>query len=145
MRLKPFEPEAQCACMTLELTEDDPDAIALLPWSARLALRADRLDELLPGTGSPAAGPIGGGADPMTESTSAFSGIPLPLEAILAEFDMALGKLDQLRPGDQIALPVAREVPLRIGSRIIARGSVGTLEDRIALRLTSPIEQGAAL
>lgn len=141
-RLKPFEPHAPCALMTLELTEDKPDAIALLPWSARLALRAERLDDLLPGLGSAAsateetAAPAG--------SIGAFAAIPLPLEAVLAEFDMALGRLERLRPGDHIPIPVAREIPLRVGNRIVARGRVGTLDDRMALRLTSGIAKGVA-
>lgn len=144
-RLKPFEPDADCALLTLELTEDDPDAIALLPWSARIALRADRLDGLLPGLGAPSGSPRAGGSDCGDPASGAFAHIPLPLEAVLAEFDMALGKLDRLKPGDQIPFAMSREIPLRIGSQTIARGSVGTLEDRIALRLTSCPEKGAAL
>jgi flagellar motor switch/type III secretory pathway protein FliN len=131
--------------MTLELTEDKPDAIALLPWSARLALRADRLDDLLPGIGSAqaAAQETGHKTEPTSGSIGAFAAIPLPLEAVLAEFDMALGRLERLRPGDHIPIPVAREIPLRIGNRIVARGRVGTCEDRMALRLTSGIAKGA--
>lgn len=145
-RLKPFEPHAQCVLMTLELTEDNPAAIALLPWSARLAMRAERLDELLPGLGSAsAATEAAGEGDRSPGASNAFGAIPLPLEAVLVEFDLSLGRLERLKPGDQIPIPMAREIPLRIGRQIVARGRVGTLEDRMALRLVSGIAKGGAL
>jgi len=144
-RLKPFSPETQCALLTLELLHDDPDTLAILPWTARLAMPAERLEKLLPGIGSGDAGEGTGSAEPSNGQSAPFGQIPLPLEAVLAEFEMALAKLDRLKPGDQIPFAMAREVPLRIGAQTVARGAIGTVEDRIALRLTSSTSKGAAL
>ncbi len=137
-RLKPFGLATPCAAFTIEFGEADGPK-----WKALIAVAKDMLDGLLPGMGAGArkarssVGPADGGAAP-------FAAIPLPLEAVLAEFDLSLGKLEKLSPGDRIPIAVPRDVPLRIGSQVMAQGSVGTLEDRMAIRLTR-ISQGASI
>ncbi|MEM9311597.1 MAG: FliM/FliN family flagellar motor switch protein [Pseudomonadota bacterium] len=130
-RLKPFAPLADCVLLTLELT-----AVDGISWSALVAMPAEHLDSLLPGLGASdaTAGASDGEADPHRE---AFGAVPLSLEAVLAEFELSLSQLDQLAPGDRIPLALARDIPLRIGSQLVACGNLGTMEDRMALRLTS--------
>ncbi|MEM1053759.1 MAG: FliM/FliN family flagellar motor C-terminal domain-containing protein, partial [Pseudomonadota bacterium] len=65
-----------------------------------------------------------------------YAGVPLQLEAVLTEFEMPLGKLEKLAPGDEIALKIPRELPLRIGEDVFAHGVPGMLENHMALRLT---------
>ncbi len=128
-RLKPFDLGSDCVLFTLEFGIANN-----VRWTAVLAMPADRLDSLLPGLGS------AGAASPRSVSAHAkeiaFGAIPLPLEAVLAEFDLPLARLERLLPGDCIALSVVRDIPLRIGAQTVARGSLGTMEDRMALRLT---------
>ncbi len=134
-RLKPFAPAASCAMFAIEIAEPDGPS-----WKALLAATQEVLDSLLPELGESSGGrrkpngPADGGAAP-------FGAIPMPIEAVLAEFDLSLGKLERLAPGDRIPIAVPREVPVQIGSRLLGRGSVGTLEDRMAIRLTS-LSQG---
>lgn len=134
-RLKPFTPSSSCALFTLTMTA--PEAVE---WEAIIAMPAERLDSLLPGLGAASAPRDGGNSN--GDASAMMGGIPLPLEAVLAEFELSLGQLNRLAPGDQIPLAVARDIPLRIGSRPIASGSLGTMEDRMALKITSVSTQG---
>ena len=130
-RLKPFTPSAPCAVFTIELDTGD-GAI----WSSVLAMTAERLDRLLPGLGAPVAAndddAKNGAAD-----IAVFGPMPLPLQAVLAEFELSLGQLDRLAPGDEIPIAIARDIPLRLGAQLVASGSLGTKEDRMALKVTS--------
>lgn len=65
-----------------------------------------------------------------------FAGIPLPLTAILVDMAMPVSALANLQPGALIPVSVARSVPLIIGDQTIAHGTVGSMDDRIALQLT---------
>ncbi|MEM1196379.1 MAG: FliM/FliN family flagellar motor switch protein [Pseudomonadota bacterium] len=130
-RLKPFTPLSECVWLTLDLSA--PDGIT---WSARIAMPAERLDTLLPGLGS-ADAPAGGDDAQAESDREAFGAVPLSLEAVLAEFELSLSQLDKLSPGDRIPLALARDIPLRLGSQLVGLGHLGTLEDRMALKLTS--------
>ncbi len=65
----------------------------------------------------------------------AFGDIPIELCAVLAELALPVSRISALRPGATIALPLRREVPLRIGGHDIATGTIGTLDERMALRI----------
>jgi flagellar motor switch protein FliM len=128
-RLKPFALEAPTLMFTLTIANRQG-----CTWRASLAVAAERMTRLLPG----------GGRRPRTRvaRTSAtglaapFSAMPLPLHVVLAEFDLSLARLQTLSPGDTIPLAMGRQVPLMVGETILAHGSVGTAEDRMAIRLT---------
>jgi flagellar motor switch/type III secretory pathway protein FliN len=62
--------------------------------------------------------------------------MPLPLQAVLGEFELSLGQLEGLRPGDEIPLAIPVELPLRVGGEVFAHGRIGTFDNRMALRLT---------
>ncbi|TRD11058.1 hypothetical protein FGU71_03790 [Erythrobacter insulae] len=129
-RLKPFGLEASCAVFVLHMSAGS-DA----HWDAVLAMPSERLDALLSG-----AAKIQCDRKPISpdhaSQLSPFAEIPLGLEAVLAEFELSLGRLESLAPGDQIPLCVARDIPLRLGTETIALGNLGTQEDRMALRIT---------
>ncbi|MEO0642014.1 MAG: FliM/FliN family flagellar motor switch protein [Pseudomonadota bacterium] len=130
-RLKPFAPLADCAVLKLDLKANDGVA-----WHGLLAMPLERLDAFLPGIGS--VGAAGGNNGLREEPNRAVLGaVPLSLEAVLAEFELSLSQLGSLAPGDNIPLTLARDIPLRIGSHMVACGSLGTMEDRLALRVTS--------
>ena len=108
-------------------------------WQAQIAMHKDALEGLLPQPGnqplgqSPAASK---GADKRASDAS-FGAIPLGVCAVLAEVELSLGQLGQLAPGDTIPLAMPRSVPLRVGDAVLGHGSIGTIEDRMALRLVN--------
>ncbi|MFL0671392.1 MAG: FliM/FliN family flagellar motor switch protein [Erythrobacter sp.] len=136
-RLRAFDPAAKAVLFALQLA--DAQGIS---WRMNLALCAGLLDDLLPAPGAARPSP-----DPRTTGNqgASFGGIPLALRAVLAEFDLTLGQLDRLAPGDTFAIPMPRSVPLRIGETLVAHGSIGTLDERMALCLTHLPSQGIAL
>lgn len=136
-RLKPFGGATPCAAFMLEFGESGGPQ-----WKGLVAVAKDVLDSLLPGLGVARQGRRS--SEPSDGAAAPFGSIPMPLEAVLAEFELTLGRLDRLSPGDRIPIAVPGEVPLRIGSQVMGRGSVGTFDDRIAIRLTR-IQQGASI
>lgn len=66
-----------------------------------------------------------------------FASVPLPLVAVLAEITLPVRRITTLKAGDIIALPIPRDVPLRLGNKEIARGQAGSADGQMALRITS--------
>jgi flagellar motor switch/type III secretory pathway protein FliN len=128
-RLKPFAPDAACLLFTLVIANRQG-----CEWRASLALAAERFDRLLPGAGRPARPRVA--RVPASGMAAPFASIPLPLHVVVAEFDLSLARLQTLAPGDCIPLAVGRQVPLMVGERVLAHGTIGTSEDRMAIRLT---------
>ncbi len=104
-------------------------------WRASLAVAAERMDRLLPGA-SLARRARPAKRTPATGMAAPFANVPLPLHVVLAEFDLTLARLQTLSPGDSIPLTMGRQVPLLVGEKVLAHGSIGTAEDRMAIRLT---------
>ena len=128
-RLKPFALDAKALVFTLEIANRQG-----CTWRAVLAVAAERMARLLPGGGrtlraQTSRAPASGLAAP-------FAAVPVPLHVVLAEFDLSLARLQTLRPGDTIPLAIGRQVPLMAGDTLVGHGSVGTAEDRMAIRLT---------
>lgn len=129
-RLKPFPSDAEVALFAITLAQG-----AFAEWNLMLAVASDGLDALLPGMGvSRPARPRSAAAHDGTAAP--FAAMPLGLEAVLSELEMSLGQLDRLAPGDEIPIAVPRELPLRIGDQVLAVGALGTLDNRMALRIT---------
>ena len=104
------------------------------PWSIRLAACSSSITELF---GSRAASPATGrtiGARGI--EGSAVAEVELPLRAVLVDVPMSIARLSGLAPGSIIPVAVNRNVPLMAGGLTIAHGSVGELDDRVALELT---------
>ncbi len=129
-RLKPFALDAEALFFVLEITNRQG-----CTWRTTLAVAAERMTRLLPGGGRrnvrqrAARTSASGMAAPFAE-------VPLPLHVVLAKFDLSLARLQTLGPGDMIPLTMGRQVPLMVGETVLAHGSVGTAEDRMAIRLT---------
>ncbi|OZA94179.1 MAG: hypothetical protein B7X57_02425 [Erythrobacter sp. 34-65-8] len=128
-RLGVFRRNERCLSWSFTVEQQAQD-----PWSLRLAVPEAAMRAVLEshagGSAAPAPATMRGpNAEP-------FGAIPLPLTAVLAELRLPLAQLAALQPGQCIPLSIRREVPLAIGQRIIAAGTVGTLDERVALRLT---------
>jgi flagellar motor switch protein FliM len=127
-RLKPFGLDSDCVLVPIVIANRQGSE-----WRASLAMAAERLDRLLPGGGHRAA--VRKPAQPASGMAAPFAAIPLPLHVVLAEFELSVAQLNRLNPGDTIPITMARQVPLKVGGKAIAHGSIGTAEDRMAIRL----------
>lgn len=127
VRLKPFSAEAHITVLNITIAKG-----AFTEWQMLIALPTEQLDDLLPKANSNRAALAqqeSAGADP-------YAKVPLVLEAVLTEFELPLARIEQLQPGDEIALNIPHELPLRIGNDVFAHGVPGKLEEHMALRLT---------
>lgn len=97
-----------------------------------LALPAAALGGWL-GAVAPRGRKASGSADP---AAAPFADLPLPLTATLVDMRIPLNQAASLAPGVVLPVAVARAVPLAAGPSIIARGTVGQQDDRVAIKLT---------
>lgn len=102
------------------------------PWELALAFPAATLAALARPDGARADGSKAPAARLAAEP---FAGIALPLNAVLVDMAVPVSVLSRLAPGQVIPVSVARNVPLRMGGRVIAHGTVGAMDDRAALQL----------
>ncbi|QWC57401.1 hypothetical protein F7D01_10160 [Erythrobacter sp. 3-20A1M] len=119
------------SCTVLEFTVVQPDAP---DWLLGLALRsgeksrfAVRRTHADPTARKRTSDPLSG----------ALAETPFDLVAVVAETTLPLSRVSAFKPGDIVPLPIARQVPLRVGDRVIAHGSVGSVDDRVALRVST--------
>lgn len=78
--------------------------------------------------------------DKMAES---LANISMPARSVLARPVLTLPQLAALKPGDIIPIPPARNLPLLIGDRVFARGSLGEQNGLAAFKIEH-IEKGNA-
>ena len=129
-RLAPFAPDSRVAVLDFAVTGDR----ALENWCFTIAASPTALAALLADTGTAPRSEAPTAADPAAEP---FCEVPLELRAVLVDCDVSVATLAALEIGSVLPIAVARKVPLRIGTRTIAHGSVGELDDRAALQILS--------
>ena len=108
------------------------------PWTLGLAFARAGLAGLLGAEPGPArkAGPRGP-ASPLAEP---YADLPMELTATVIDMRMPFPTVAKLRPGQLLPVAVARAVPLSIGGRIVAHGTIGALDDRVAIQLTKAFQ-----
>lgn len=125
--LAPFPAGAKLAVLPVEVMEG-----AKTPWKLTLALPLVMLPKLMGGTDAGGGGQSGC-ADP---AAAPFADMPLPLTARLVDMKVPLSAIAALQPGVVLPVAIARAVPVSVGEQVIARGTVGTQDDCVALKLT---------
>lgn len=70
--------------------------------------------------------------DPASEP---FASVPMPVTAVLVDMTLGFSRLSELQPGDVLPVAVARSVPLQVDGRTIATGTIGEVEDRVAVQI----------
>jgi flagellar motor switch protein FliM len=127
-RLAPFAGTAELTLLELEVVGS-----AAAPWRIVIAVEAEALHSLLPRRATPRAvradRKAGVGDAP-------FADLPLAASARLVDMTVPLHRLASLAPGAVLPIIVARSVPLQIGETVVARGTVGDVDDQVALQIT---------
>lgn len=127
--LEPFAKDAPLAMIELDVTEPAGDT-----WQITLALPVPTLGAACgaaPRRSAPVQHPM---ADPLS---APFADVPLELAAVLVDMRMSMATLAALEPGAVLPVAVARQVPLRLGQTVVATGTVGAADDRVALQILS--------
>lgn len=127
--LEPFARDEPLAVLELDVTEPAGDT-----WLITLAVQTATLIGLFGAAPPRPAGEPGGPADPLA---APFADLPLSLSAVLVDMRMSMATLARIEPGQVLPVAVARQVPLRIGERTIATGTVGAADDCVALQITA--------
>lgn len=127
-QLAPFDKHEDLLQLSLEVEEAGCN-----PWSLSLAFPQATLAALITAPRHPVKERAGRPA-PTAEP---FASMPLPVRAVLVEMTVAFSRLSTLKPGDILPVAVARSVPLKTGEQTIATGTVGELDDRVAVQLTN--------
>jgi len=128
--LRPFPAQQTLLLVKLEIQDPDRDPMSLvlaIPPESVARLMAGESDELA-AKKSPrrAPGPV----------DAPFGDVSLTLSATLVDMRFGLARLSSLKPGDVLPVALARSVPLRIRDRIVAHGTVGEVDERVALQIT---------
>jgi flagellar motor switch protein FliM len=130
-QLQPFAPKTRLAVLDIAVAER-----ARAAWSIHFAFPLATLPVL---TGmAPPADPAAGRPAPADPGDEPFAALPLSLSAVLVDTHLPLQVVSRLEAGQVLNLPVARLVPLMIGDRTIAHGTIGAIDDRVAIQITRP-------
>lgn len=128
-KMAPFAGDCRLAVVKIDVTEQDGESFALT-----LALPMDRLPELFgQAAHSPAARLAGTTANPANEP---FGDVSLSLTAVVVDMQVPMSTIANLEPGQVLPITVARNVPLRIGDKTIAHGTIGALDEQVAVQIT---------
>lgn len=125
----PFAPDAELTALAIEVTADGGQA-----WRHVIALETAALTSLLPKRASTPRAASSRRKPGITEAP--FADLPLAASARLVDMAMPLHRLARLEPGMVLPIMVARSVPLQVGEVVLARGTVGEVDDQVALQIT---------
>lgn len=105
-----------------------------MPWAISIAFPLDTLGAMFAhgDTRRPARAPRG----PASPTDAPFADLPVELAAVLVDMKLPLAAVSALRVGQILPVPIARNVPVKIGGKTYACGTVGALEDRVAIQIT---------
>ena len=125
-RLSPFAVQPDCRTFELTVSEEGRGDLTIV-----LAMCAESFATLFSASRKAIASPVR--RDPQA---GPFADIPLEVEAVVAEFNLPLARLSNLKVGDTLPLALSPEVPLKISETTFAYGSMGAADERMALQLT---------
>ena len=130
-RLRPYGAKSELTVLTLELC-----GCGGRIWPLVVAVETGHLTALLPRRSG--ARSINPQRKP-TMTQAPFSDLPLSANATLVDMTVPLHRLATLAPGLVLPIMVARSVPLRVGEITIARGTVGQVDEQVALQITQTL------
>lgn len=128
-QLAPFAEDEPLGVVTLEV--DDPGRT---PWKVTLAFPQTLLARLF-GEHERAAPKVERQSQP-SPTDEPFADVPLTISAVLVDMRIGFSALSNLQPGQVLPVAVARSVPLKVGDKTIAHGTIGAMDDRVAVQIT---------
>jgi flagellar motor switch protein FliM len=129
IQLAAFAEHEKLGVLTLEV--DDPGRA---PWKVRVALPEAALVKLF-GDGERPVPKRDRGLKP-NPADEPFGDVPLTISAVLVDMRIGFAELSKLQPGQIMPVAVARSVPLKVGDKTVAHGTIGALDDRVAVQIT---------
>src|SRR5262249_3318396 len=126
-----FADDEQLGVLTLEV--DDPGRT---PWKVTLAFPQTVLAKLLDEGERPVLKSVRGARQQPNPTDEPFGAVELTVSAVLVDMRIGFAELSKLQPGQILPVAVARSVPLKVGSKTIAHGTIGAMDDRVAVQIT---------
>lgn len=135
-QLAPFAEEQPLAILVLEVKEADGQ-----PWNVTIALPVTALPALFGmASGAPATPRVQ--LRPQEKAmTAPFADLPLTLSAQIVDMVLPFARIAALVPGQILPVNVARSVPLWVGEKAIAHGTIGAVDDCVAIQITAAFGQ----
>jgi flagellar motor switch protein FliM len=130
-KLTAFPRAATCVSWTFTINQDDHD-----PWPFTISWLESDLKACLAPSGSAQENDALTGGRLGETAAHSCEAVPLELTATLAKMQLPLSRLANLKPGQTLPIPMHREVPLAVAGTTLAHGSIGTLDNQIAVRIT---------
>jgi len=81
------------------------------------------------------AGALGDDVDWKNKLLGALDNVALPVRSVLARPEMTVAQLLDLKPGDVIPITLSQTVPLLVGNRRFAEGTIGEQDGRAAMMI----------
>jgi flagellar motor switch protein FliM len=133
VQLAPFPDDQQIGVITLEV--DDPGR---KPWKVTLALPQPVMMKLFADDSQAGerAAPKPARKPQPSATDEPFGSVPLTISAVLVDMSIGFAALSNLQPGQILPVAVARSVPLKVGGKTVALGTIGALDDRVAVQVT---------
>jgi len=128
-QLQVYAPATRLAVLDIAVSEG-----TRAPWPIRIALPLTAL-AVLTGIATEPATPVRDVA-PADPGGEPFAAMPLTITALLIDTRLPLHVVSQLEPGQVLNLPIARQVPLVAGKHGIGHGTIGAVDDRVAIQIT---------
>jgi len=125
--LQPFANDEEIVALAFTVTE-----AGRAPWAIEVAFPFTTLTAFFAHGEHPPASGDHPPADPRDEP---FADVPLTLSAVLVDIRLPLAAVSALQVGQVLPVPVARSVPLCAAGQPIAHGTVGAVDDRLAVQL----------
>ncbi|MCJ2186857.1 FliM/FliN family flagellar motor switch protein [Novosphingobium beihaiensis] len=126
--LDPFDKREDLLQISLEVEEPGVE-----PWSFSIAFPQPTLAAATAVPRHPVRRKARQGTpDPAAEP---YGSMPVPVTAVLVDMTVAFSRLSSLKPGDVLPVAIARSVPLQIDGRTVATGTIGEVEDRVAVQI----------
>jgi flagellar motor switch protein FliM len=127
--LAAFPSTTRLTVVTLEIAGEGQQ-----PWTATLAFPQETLVALLGNERAPMQRNATR-AQP-NPSDEPFGDVPLTMSAVLVDMQIPFTTLSALQVGQVLPVAVARSVPLKVGDKTIAQGTIGAMDDQVAVQIT---------
>lgn len=128
-QLQAMPDAAAVATLTFNVNEQ-----GRMPWAISLAFPVETLAQVFAhGESKRPARPARGPGSP-TEAP--FADLPISVTAVLVDMRLPLSTVSSVEVGQILSVPIARSVPLIVGGKPCAHGTIGALDDRVAIQIS---------